>query len=77
VGFNVVPLLFHNAAQFARITSSRWPTIKFVGVWDTVASVIVPRPDRFYWPSLQVLAMTYRGDCSARRQSDLTALVET
>ena len=26
----------------------KWPTIKFVGVWDTVASVIVPRPDRFY-----------------------------
>ncbi len=34
------------AAQFARITSSRWPTIRFVGVWDTVASVIVPRTDR-------------------------------
>jgi uncharacterized protein (DUF2235 family) len=30
------------AAQFARIVSTRWPTIKFVGVWDTVASVIVP-----------------------------------
>ena len=30
------------AAQFARIVSSRWPTIHFVGVWDTVASVIVP-----------------------------------
>ena len=44
------------AAQFARIVSSRWPTIKFVGVWDTVASVIVPRPDRFYLPSLQKLA---------------------
>ena len=39
---------FDNAAQFARITSSRWPTIRFVGVWDTVASVIVPRADRFY-----------------------------
>ena len=36
------------AAQFARILSTRWPTIHFVGVWDTVASVIVPRPDRFY-----------------------------
>ena len=49
---------FDNAAQFARITSSRWPTIRFVGVWDTVASVIVPRPDRFYWPSLEELAWT-------------------
>jgi uncharacterized protein (DUF2235 family) len=46
------------AAQFARILSSRWPTIHFLGVWDTVASVIVPRPDRFYLPSLQELAFT-------------------
>ena len=29
---------FDLAAQFARITSSRWPTIHFIGVWDTVAS---------------------------------------
>ena len=49
---------FDNAAQFARITSTRWPNIRFVGVWDTVASVIVPRPDRFYWPSLEELAFT-------------------
>jgi uncharacterized protein (DUF2235 family) len=46
------------AAQFARIVSSRWPTIKFLGVWDTVASVIVPRPDRLYLPSLERLAYT-------------------
>ena len=46
------------AAQFARITSTRWPLIRFVGVWDTVASVIVPRPDRFYWPSFEELAFT-------------------
>jgi uncharacterized protein (DUF2235 family) len=46
------------ASQFARIVSTRWPTIKFVGVWDTVASVIVPRPDRFYAFSLQRLAHT-------------------
>ena len=45
-------------SQFARIVSTRWPTIKFVGVWDTVASVIVPRPDRFYVFSLQKLAFT-------------------
>jgi len=49
---------FDNAAQFARITSSRWPTVRFVGVWDTVASVIVPRADRCYWPSLEELAFT-------------------
>lgn len=46
------------AAQFARITSTRWPTIRFLGVWDTVASVIVPRPDRFYTFSLQTLPYT-------------------
>lgn len=46
------------ASQFARIVSTRWPTIKFVGVWDTVASIIVPRPDRFYTFSLQNLAFT-------------------
>ncbi|MDQ2081514.1 DUF2235 domain-containing protein [Xanthobacteraceae bacterium Astr-EGSB] len=46
------------ASQFARIVSTRWPTIKFLGVWDTVASVIVPRPDRFYTFSLQKLAFT-------------------
>ncbi len=46
------------AAQFARITSTRWPLVRFVGVWDTVASVIVPRPDRLYWPSLEELAYT-------------------
>ena len=49
---------FDNAAQFARITSARWPSIHFVGVWDTVASVIVPRPDRFYFPSFEELAYT-------------------
>src|SRR5882762_8803958 len=46
------------AAQFARILSTRWPVIRFVGVWDTVASVIVPRPDRFYVPSFEELAFT-------------------
>jgi uncharacterized protein (DUF2235 family) len=49
---------YDNAAQFARILSVRWPTIRFVGVWDTVASVFVPRPDRMYWPSLEELAFT-------------------
>ncbi len=31
------------AAQFARMVSPRWPNIDFVGVWDTVASVLIPR----------------------------------
>jgi len=46
------------AFQFARTASTRWVTVHFVGVWDTVASVIVPRPDRFYAFSLQELAFT-------------------
>jgi uncharacterized protein (DUF2235 family) len=57
-GEDAVQTAFDNASQFARITSARWPTIRFVGVWDTVASVIVPRADRFYWPSLEELAFT-------------------
>lgn len=47
------------AAQFARILSTRAPTIHFMGVWDTVASVIVPRRDRFMIGfSLEELAFT-------------------
>jgi uncharacterized protein (DUF2235 family) len=34
------------AWEFRRVAGSRRVTIKFIGVWDTVASVIVPRPDR-------------------------------
>lgn len=52
---------FDLAAQFARITSTRWPTIHFIGVWDTVASVIVPRRDVFFLVfSLEELAFTLR-----------------
>ena len=46
---DVTPSKEDQAAQYARILSVKWPTIKFVGVWDTVASVIVPRPDRLYY----------------------------
>lgn len=34
------------AWEFRRVAASRAVTIRFIGVWDTVASVIVPRPDR-------------------------------
>lgn len=34
------------AWEFARVAGTQRVTIKFVGVWDTVASVIIPRPDR-------------------------------
>ena len=47
------------AAQFARIVSTRWPTIKFVGVWDTVASVIVPEFGKFPFFNLEDLAYSH------------------
>lgn len=46
------------AWQFSRVIGARQPTIEFVGVWDTVGSVIVPRPDRMYIPSLETLPYT-------------------
>ncbi len=49
---------FHIAWDFGRMTSSRRVPIHFVGVWDTVASMIVPRPDRMYLPSLRTLPYT-------------------
>lgn len=48
----------HLAWDFARVMRSRTVDIHFVGVWDTVASMIVPRPDRFYIPSLRMLPYT-------------------
>ncbi|MDH5323303.1 MAG: DUF2235 domain-containing protein [Gammaproteobacteria bacterium] len=36
------------------------PPIRFLGLWDTVSSVIVPRRDRMYLPSLRQLAYTQR-----------------
>lgn len=44
--------------NFRRIAGARRVTIRFIGVWDTVSSVITPRPDRFYLPSLQTLPYT-------------------
>lgn len=44
--------------RFQKITSARHVTIRFMGVWDTVASVLVPRPDRFFIPTLQTLPYT-------------------
>jgi uncharacterized protein (DUF2235 family)/membrane protease YdiL (CAAX protease family) len=44
--------------DFKRVTGARSMPIRFVGCWDTVASVIVPRPDRLYLPSLQTLPYT-------------------
>ena len=49
---------FHVAWDFGRVVGSRRATIHFIGAWDTVASMIVPRPDRFYIPSLRTLPYT-------------------
>jgi uncharacterized protein (DUF2235 family) len=49
---------FDIGAQFARILSTRAPVIHFVGVWDTVASVIVPRRDGLLLFSTEELAFT-------------------
>jgi uncharacterized protein (DUF2235 family) len=49
---------FEIAWRFEQIASSRRVPIKFIGVWDTVSSVIVPRPDRLYLPSLEALPYT-------------------
>jgi len=48
-----LPIAWH----FARVSAARRATIHFVGVWDTVGSVIVPRKDRII-PSLETLPYT-------------------
>jgi uncharacterized protein (DUF2235 family) len=48
---------FSIAWNFSRVIGSRPTTIKFVGVWDTVASILVPRSDRVV-PTLQTLPYT-------------------
>lgn len=48
--------------RFERVVATRRVPIEFVGVWDTVSSVIVPRPDRFYLPSLQELPFTKKNE---------------
>src|SRR6516164_1293873 len=45
------------AWNFSRIAGGRRTTIKFIGVWDTVASVLVPRRDRIT-PTLLTLPYT-------------------
>lgn len=53
---------FQLAYQFRRLTDAVDAPIHFMGVWDTVASVLVPRPDRLYLPSLQFLPYTKTND---------------
>lgn len=54
---------FQIAWRFQEVTAARRVTIRFMGCWDTVGSVIVPRPDRFYLPSLEELPFTRKNSC--------------
>ena len=49
---------FKVGSTFQRITGSRRIPIRFIGCWDTVASLITPRADRLYLPQLQTLLFT-------------------
>lgn len=52
---------YDNLAYLTTFWPTRWPTIRFLGVWDTVASAIVPRRDNFFFVfSLEELAFTLR-----------------
>lgn len=47
-----------SAHHVRRITATKPVSVQFLGVWDTVSSVITPRADRFYLPSLEKLPYT-------------------
>jgi uncharacterized protein (DUF2235 family) len=44
--------------EFRRITQTPIIAIDFIGAWDTVSSMIVPRPDRFLVPTIEKLRNT-------------------
>lgn len=54
---------FKIAWRFQKVLEARFVTIRFMGCWDTVSSVIVPRPDRWYIPSLEKLPYTITNPC--------------
>jgi len=51
------------AWRFQEVSDAQRLTIRFMGVWDTVGSVIVPRPDRLFVPTLQHLPYTHQNPC--------------
>ncbi len=51
---------FDSVRQFERILRPQRPVIRFLGLWDTVSSILVPRSDRFYLPARRQLAYTER-----------------
>jgi len=54
------------AWHFARVLRTRRILIEFIGVWDTVASVFVPRKDRFWIPTFETLPYTRKNPSVAR-----------
>ncbi len=55
---------FAIAWRFQDVLQAKNVTIRFMGCWDTVGSVIVPRPDRWYIaPSLLHLPYTRSNPC--------------
>lgn len=61
--------------NFGHVLQTRRAEVELLGLWDTVASVIVPRPDRLYVPSLQRLPFT-RVNRSVRRVRHAVAIDE-
>jgi uncharacterized protein (DUF2235 family) len=51
---------FKPVRLFEQAMKPRRPPIRFLGLWDTVSSIIIPRRDRFYIPSIRRLAYTER-----------------
>ncbi|MDH3668799.1 MAG: DUF2235 domain-containing protein [Paracoccaceae bacterium] len=55
---------FRIAWRVQRVLETRRVTIHFMGCWDTVGTVIIPRPDRLYLiPSLETLPYTKTNPC--------------
>ena len=54
---------FRIAWRVQEVLETRRATIRFMGCWDTVGSVIIPRPDRLYIPSLEALPFTQENPC--------------
>lgn len=54
---------FSIAWRFQEVMAAQRVTIRFVGCWDTVGSAIIPRPDRWYLPSLEELPYTKQNSC--------------
>ncbi|RLJ40683.1 putative alpha/beta hydrolase family protein DUF2235 [Litoreibacter meonggei] len=56
---NQMPALAYRLNETLRTAR---PTIHFLGCWDTVGSVIIPRPDRLYFPSIEDLPGVEKND---------------